>query len=253
MTSFSLLRLLGTTIVLILLQVNSVVADNFNLPPLPYDYDALEPHLSSQTLKIHHGKHHAKYVSSLNAAIGELADLWQKATLENILIMSKGLNTGLFNNAAQSWNHEFYWNCMTPSYKDIDATSSLYKQIVTDFGSFENFKSEFATAGNTAFGSGWAWLVVDKSPDALKKLFVTKAIGADNPMAQDPMSSADKDKVHIPILTVDVWEHAYYLDYQNLRPKYVETFLNNLVNWQFVSDNFDRANGGKGKEGEGEL
>lgn len=226
-----------TTLVVFLLYVTSVVSDtSFQLPALPYDHAALEPHIGRKTLEIHHGKHHAKYVNTLNSMIKGNSELEGKSLTE-IVKDSYGKNQGLFNNAAQSWNHEFYWKCMTPKFKK--PTTNLINDIKESFGSFENFQSEFAEAGNTAFGSGWAWLVYDSST---KKLFVTKTIGADNPLALN--------KNWTPILTMDVWEHAYYLDYQNLRPTYVDTFLGKLVNWKYVAENLKSA---KSSANEGEL
>mmetsp|Transcript_65922 Transcript_65922/g.148769 ORF Transcript_65922/g.148769 Transcript_65922/m.148769 type:complete len:232 (-) Transcript_65922:171-866(-) len=194
------------------------------LPPLPYDYDALEPHLGKQTLEIHHDKHHAKYVSVTNEMIAgtEMED----DDVEAIIMKAhESKNQGLFNNAAQSWNHAFYWECMK-SGGGGKPSGKLAEMIDRDFGSFDDFKKEFAVAGNTAFGSGWAWLNYDG-----KKLSVTKTIGAGNPIT-DGLT---------PVLTMDVWEHAYYLNYQNLRAKYVDTFMDSLVNWDFVAANLEKA------------
>lgn len=157
--------------------------------------------------------------------------------MTDIIKGAYGDNQGLFNNAAQSWNHEFYWNCMTPDSQK--PPKNILTAIKKDFGSFKKFQTEFAAAGNTAFGSGWAWLVYDSST---KKLLVTKTIGADNPMALNPNWT--------PILTMDVWEHAYYLDYQNMRPTYVDTFLDKLVNWEFVEQNYLEATGQGSSEAE---
>jgi Fe-Mn family superoxide dismutase len=229
-------RLIPSTLLLLLFEATSAASDTFKLPPLPYDYAALEPHISQRTLEIHHGKHHAKYVNTLNSIIKGVSEL-KGSSLTEIVKDAYGSNQGLFNNAAQSWNHDFYWKCMTPDFEK--PPKSLAHAIKKAFGSFEKFKSEFAEAGNTAFGSGWAWLVYDSSTE---KLFVTKTIGADNPLALN--------EKWIPILTMDVWEHAYYLDYHNLRPTYVETFLNKLVNWEFVAENLEAA---KTPVEEGEL
>ena len=189
-----------------------------DLPPLPYPYDSLEPHLDQKTLEIHHDKHHAKYVNTAN-------DMISGTDMENddaitLLKKSYGNNQGLFNNAAQSFNHAFYWNCMKPNGGG-KPSGKLMEMIEKDFGSFEAFETEFKTAGATAFGSGWAWLV--HTPSGLK---VTKTIGADNPLTEEGST---------PLLTMDVWEHAYYLDYQNVRASYVENFLAKLVNWDFVN------------------
>jgi len=204
----------------------------FKLPPLPYPDTALEPYISQRTLKFHHGKHHAKYVATTNSMI-EDTDLANAASLEEIILKAhETSNQGLFNNAAQSWNHAFYWNCMTPNGgggPPPSSSGSLANKINASFGSYQEFRTQFSTAGNTAFGSGWAWLVLNTSTD---KLSVLKTIGADNPMTTPGI---------VPILCMDVWEHAYYLDYQNLRTSYVDVFLDKLVNWEFVQENFDRA------------
>ena len=191
---------------------------SINLPPLPYAYDALAPHISENTLRFHHDKHHAKYVEVANGMIKGTP--MEKEDLVMIIRKAYGTNQGLFNNAAQSWNHAFYWNCMKPNGGG-KPTGKLAELIDKSFGSFDKFRAEFVNAGLTAFGSGWAWLVW--TPTGLK---VTKTIGADCPLTE-------KDAV--PLLTMDVWEHAYYLDYQNLRPTYVDTFLDKLINWDFVA------------------
>jgi len=189
------------------------------LPPLPYAYDALEPFLGRQTLEIHHDKHHAKYVATANTLIAG-TDL-EKGDLVSIIKAAKASgNQGLFNNAAQVWNHSFYWECMKPSGGGLP-TGKLLDLIISSFGSYEKFRAEFENAGLTAFGSGWAWLVY---VDGVLK--VTKTIGAESPISEEGV---------VPILTMDVWEHAYYLDYQNLRPNYVTTFMDSLVNWDFVA------------------
>ncbi|WP_017659516.1 superoxide dismutase [Baaleninema simplex] len=193
----------------------------FTLPELPYAKDALAPHISAQTLEFHYGKHHAGYVKKLNAAI-EGTDMADKS-LEDIIKATAGdpEKSGVFNNAAQVWNHTFYWQCMKPGGGG-KPTGALAKKIDAEFGSFDNFISELKSAAGGQFGSGWAWLVQDG--DSLK---VVKTPNAENPMTEG----------HKPLLTIDVWEHAYYLDYQNLRPNYIDTFLNNLVSWDFVSSN----------------
>ena len=190
------------------------------LPELPYAQDALEPHISSNTLSFHYGKHHNAYVTNLNKLIegGELENL----SLEEIILKSDG---GVFNNAAQVWNHTFYWESMKPNGGG-NPSGELAKKIDEDFGSFDKFKEEFATAGATQFGSGWAWLVLENG-----KLKVTKTANAETPLTQG----------QTPLLTMDVWEHAYYLDYQNKRPDYISTFLDKLVNWDFAAKNFAAA------------
>ncbi|MEZ4302966.1 MAG: superoxide dismutase, partial [Polyangiaceae bacterium] len=177
----------------------------FTLPDLPYGKDALAPHISAETLEIHHGKHHAAYVTNLNKLLDGKPEA--DKSLEEIIRSSEG---GVFNNAAQVWNHTFYWNSMRPNGGG-EPTGELADAIKRDFGSFEQMKQAFSTAAATQFGSGWAWLVLDKG-----KLAVTKTSNADLPLAHGQTA----------LLTIDVWEHAYYVDYRNLRPKYIETFLN---------------------------
>lgn len=191
------------------------------LPNLPYAKNALEPHISENTLNFHYGKHHNTYVVNLNKLIAG-SDLENKS-LEEIIKISAADSSkaGIFNNAAQVWNHTFYWNSMSPNGGG-KPTGEVLAKIEEDFGSFENFVEEFKTAGATQFGSGWAWLVLEDG-----KLKVTKT-----PNAETPLTTNAK-----PLMTMDVWEHAYYLDFQNARPGYIETFLNELVNWDFVASN----------------
>ena len=198
----------------------------FELPALPYAQDALEPHISANTLSFHHGKHHNTYVVNLNKLLGDAAGSTQ-ADLEAVIKDSAGdaSKAGVFNNAAQVWNHSFYWSCMKPNGGGSPG-GDLAAKIDAAFGSFEKFKEEFSQACITQFGSGWGWLVIENG--ALK---VTKTANADTPMVHGQTA----------LLTCDVWEHAYYLDYQNLRPKYVETFLNELVNWDFVAEQLANA------------
>mmetsp|Transcript_51972 Transcript_51972/g.126789 ORF Transcript_51972/g.126789 Transcript_51972/m.126789 type:complete len:200 (-) Transcript_51972:119-718(-) len=191
------------------------------LPPLPYEYTALEPKIGKQTLEIHHDKHHAKYVNVANQMI-EGTDMEGEESEAIFMKAHKDGNQALFNNAAQAWNHAFYWECMKPGGGG-KPSGDLMAQIEKDFGSFDEFKKQFDTAGNTAFGSGWAWLSWDGS-----KLVVDKTIGAGNPIT-------DGKK---PILTMDVWEHAYYLNYQNMRATYCTDFMDSLVNWDFVEKKF---------------
>lgn len=197
----------------------------YELPPLPYDYTALEPSISKSTLEFHHDKHHAAYVSKYNDAVkGTELD---KKSIEEVIkeIAGNSDKQGLFNNAAQAWNHTFYWQCMKPNGGGTP-TGSLAKKIDADFGSFDKFVEEFKSAGATQFGSGWAWLVLDNGT-----LKVTKTLNADNPLTSG----------QIPLLTMDVWEHAYYLDFQNKRPAYIDEFIGKLVNWDFVSENMAAA------------
>ena len=188
------------------------------LPPLPYDVAALEPYLTRENLELHHGKHHNAYVVNLNKLIDEgKADGSQ--SLEQI-IMAAGEGP-VFNNAAQVWNHTFYWNCMKPQGGG-EPTGALAAAITRDFGSFGEFREKFTAASVGQFGSGWGWLVADKG-----KLKVLATGNADLPMKHGLAA----------LLTCDVWEHAYYPTYKNLRAKYVEAFLANLVNWEFVAKN----------------
>ena len=192
----------------------------FTLPELPYDKNALAPHISAETLEYHHGKHHAAYVNNLNKLIEGKPEATK--SLEEIIKTSEG---GIFNNAAQIWNHTFYWSSMKPNGGGLP-TGDLADAIKRDFGSFEKFAEEFTAAATTQFGSGWAWLVV-----ADGKLSVTKTPNADLPMKHGQTA----------LLTIDVWEHAYYIDYRNLRPKYIETFLKSLANWDFAAENLKKA------------
>ena len=195
---------------------------SFELMDLPYDQDALAPHMSAETLKFHHGKHHATYVSKLNDAIKDtpMADL----SLEEIIEKAAGddAKSGLFNNAAQVWNHDFFWNCMKPGGGG-KPDGELLSQIESDFGSFDSFAEEFKAAAAGRFGSGWAWLVLQDG-----KLKVVSTQNADLPMVHGQKA----------LLTCDVWEHAYYLDYQNERPRFVASFLDNLVNWDYVASQY---------------
>jgi Fe-Mn family superoxide dismutase len=188
------------------------------LPPLPYATDALEPHLTKENLELHQGKHHNAYVVKLNELKPDASD----AALEQIIMSSDG---AVFNQAAQIWNHTFYWKSMKPKGGG-KPTGAIATAIDRDFGSYENFVKEFTGAAIGQFGSGWAWLVVEGG-----KLKVTKTGNADLPMKYKQTA----------LLTCDVWEHAYYPSFKNLRPKYVETFLNALVNWDFANENLAKA------------
>ena len=195
----------------------------FSLPPLPYAKDALAPYCSAETLEFHHGKHHNAYVVNLNKLIDEGKADGAKSLDE--LIMAAENPGPVFNNAAQIWNHTFFWNCMKPQGGG-EPTGAVAAAITRDFGSYQKFKDEFAAAALGQFGSGWAWLVSEGG-----KLKVTKTANADLPMKHKQTA----------LLTVDVWEHAYYIDYRNLRAKWVETFLASLVNWDFVNQNLAAA------------
>ena len=187
------------------------------LPELPYSRKALAPHISEETLDFHYGKHHKAYVDKLNVQIENTE--WNRASLEEIVKSSSG---GVFNNAAQVWNHTFYWNSLSQKGGG-QPLGDLAKALEKDFGSFEKFKEEFTAKALGQFGSGWAWLV--KSGNVLKVISTANA--------DTPLTSKDK-----PLLTCDVWEHAYYVDYRNARNKYIEAYWN-LVNWDFASRNLD--------------
>ncbi|WP_430009709.1 superoxide dismutase [Fe] [Methylophaga lonarensis] len=189
----------------------------FELPPLPYANNALEPHISAETIEYHYGKHHQTYVTNLNNLVPGTE--FEGQSLEEIIVKSSG---GIFNNAAQIWNHTFYWNGLTPNGTDA-VSGALADAINEAFGSFDEFKSKFSQSAATNFGSGWTWLV--KNADGKLEIVNTSNAGC-------PLTSGQT-----PLLTCDVWEHAYYIDFRNARPKYLETFWK-LVNWDFVAANF---------------
>ena len=196
---------------------------SFELPSLPYANDALAPYMSAETLDFHHGKHHQTYVTNLNNLLKDHE--LQSSSLEDIVVKaSKDASmAGIFNNAGQHWNHILFWQCMKPNGGG-SIPSELEGRLNSDFGSVEQFKEAFIQAGTTQFGSGWAWLAIDKG-----KLVVTKSPNASNPLV-DGMK---------PILGCDVWEHSYYIDYRNKRPDYLKAFLDSLVNWEFVASQLD--------------
>jgi superoxide dismutase, Fe-Mn family len=188
---------------------------HFDLPPLPYPNDALAPVISRETLELHHGKHHRKYIDTMNQLLGE--QRMEARTLEDVVRTSSGK---LFNNAAQAWNHAFYWQSLTP--KPGKPSETVLKSITESFGSWERFSKAFADAANGQFGSGWAWLVKKDG-----KLEIVATPNAETPMARG-----------VPcLLTIDVWEHAYYVDYRNQREKYVSALINELLNWEFAEKN----------------
>jgi len=189
------------------------------LPPLPYAIDALAPYISKETFEYHHGKHHQAYVTNLNNLIKGTD--FENLDLESII--KKAPAGGLFNNAAQVWNHTFFWNSMKVAGGG-EPTGALAAAITAKWGSFEEFKKAFQTSAVGNFGSGWTWLV--KKADGSVDIVNTGAAGT-------PLTSGDK-----ALLTIDVWEHAYYIDYRNARPKFVETFLTSLANWDFAAKNF---------------
>jgi superoxide dismutase, Fe-Mn family len=195
-----------------------------SLPDLPYAKDALAPYISANTLDYHHGKHHKTYVDNLNKLIAG-TDLEGKTLDEIIKIAAKDPSkAGIFNNAAQIWNHSFYWQCLKPQGGGAPA-GAVAAKINATFGSYDKLVDELKNAGVTQFGSGWAWLVLDGND-----LKITKTPNADTPLVHGQKA----------LLTIDVWEHAYYLDYQNRRPDYLTAVIQNLINWDFVNANLDR-------------
>jgi len=194
---------------------------SITLPDLPYKKDALSPHISLRTLEFHYAKHHTAYAANLNKLI-EGTDLAGK-TIENIIQKTANHTDkiGIFNNAAQVWNHTFYWQSMKPGGGGLP-TGHIATRIDSDFGGYDNFIKELKNAGLTQFGSGWAWLVLKND-----KLEIMKTSNADTPIAHGLK----------PLMTADVWEHAYYIDYQNRRGDYIDAFIKNLINWEFVNSN----------------
>ena len=191
------------------------------LPPLPYPEDALDPVISAKTLAVHHGKHHKTYVDTLNKLVEGTA--FADLTLEALILQTAGRaeHVKIFNNAAQAWNHSFYWHCLAPNGAS-SVPSTLSAKIKQAFGSIAQLKDEFAQAAIEQFGSGWAWLVLDDN-----RLKVVKTGNSDDPLP----------KHQRPLLTIDVWEHAYYLDYQNRRPDHVHAVLDKIINWEFAASN----------------
>ena len=193
---------------------------SFSLPQLPYAKDALAPYMSAETFDYHYSKHHAAYVNKLNELVAGKPE--EKKSLEEIIMSSEG---GLFNQAAQHWNHSFFWNCLKPNGGG-KPTGDLAAAIDRDFGSFDTFRTQLAAKAVGQFGSGWAWLVVQNG-----KLSLTSTANADLPLKHGQTA----------LLTIDVWEHAYYVDYRNARPTFVETVIDKLVNWDFVAQNLADA------------
>jgi Fe-Mn family superoxide dismutase len=194
---------------------------SFKLGQLPWSQDALEPHISSKTLSYHYGKHHATYINKLNDAVKGTPHTEQ--SLVDIIKETAGdsSKSGIFNNAAQAWNHDFFWKSMKPDGGG-KPTGKLLTKINESFGSFEKFAEQFANKAGTLFGSGWTWLVQNGD-----KLEIAQTLGANNPITEGKT----------PLMVIDVWEHAYYLDYQNRRPDFIKIFLENLVNWDFAEQN----------------
>ena len=197
----------------------------FTLPPLPYAENALEPVISANTLSFHYGKHHKAYVDNLNKLAS--GTQYESMPLEQVIrdTAGKADKVGVFNNAAQVWNHTFFWNCLRNGAGG-KPTGRIAQMIDSDLGGYDNFKKEFANACVTQFGSGWGWLVASGG-----KLAIIKTPNADNPLS----------KGQTALLTIDVWEHAYYLDYQNRRPDFVNAVIDKLLNWNFAAENLSRA------------
>ena len=197
----------------------------FELPALPFEKNALEPFVSARTLDLHHGRHHQTYITNLNNLIAETP--LENLTLTEIVRQTAGKSdmTAVFNNAAQDWNHRFYWESLTPNGGSLP-DGAFKDAVVEAFGSEDHFKTELKVAALSQFGSGWAWVV--KDGDDIK---IVKTSNADTPVAHD----------QVPLLTIDVWEHAYYIDYQNKRADYVSALIDHLLNWQFAAGNFDAA------------
>ena len=191
---------------------------HFELPPLPYAEDALEPVISAETLSLHHGKHHRKYVDTMNELLAR--EPVRGATLEDVVRAAKGK---LFNNAAQAWNHDFYWHSLSPAKSRPSA--ALLRRIDADFGSYDRFTDQFRKAAAEVFGSGWAWLIEDGG-----RLAIATTANADTPMAHGKKC----------LLTVDVWEHAYYVDYRNQRERYLSALIGEHLNWEFAERNLAR-------------
>lgn len=197
----------------------------FQLPDLPYAFDALEPHIDARTMEIHHGKHHATYTTNLNNAVAGTA--MEGKTIEELLANVSSHPPVIRNNGGGYWNHNFFWEIMSPNGGG-EPTGTVAEAITRDFGSYEEFKKQFTAAATTRFGSGWAWLIKDSS----NNLHITSTPNQDNPL----MDAADTKGT--PVLGLDVWEHAYYLNYQNKRPDYIAAFYN-VINWEAVNRRFN--------------
>jgi Fe-Mn family superoxide dismutase len=200
---------------------------SFELPSLPYPYEALEPHISRRTMELHHDKHHQKYISTLNELIEGTP--YAEATLDEIMRRTASKRSqhdhAIFNNAGQSWNHTFFWHSLSPDGGGAPP-ASLADRIAQAFGGYDQFREKFAAVAGAHFGSGWAWLILDGD-----KLAVTSTGDAHNPLV----------KGKVPLLTCDLWEHAYYLDYQNRREDFIDAFLDHLIDWQHVAMRLERA------------
>ena len=196
----------------------------FELPELPYAYDALGEHMSAETLEYHHDKHHKAYVDNGNN-LAEAAGM-SGNTLEEIVMASFGTNAGLFNNAAQHYNHMHFWHWMAPNGGGKSIPGNLEAAINSDLGGYDKFKVDFMAAGATQFGSGWCWIAMKDG-----KLEIMKTPNGENPLVHGAT----------PILGCDVWEHSYYIDYRNARPKYLEAFVDSLINWEYAAELFEKA------------
>ncbi|PYE85318.1 superoxide dismutase [Phyllobacterium leguminum] len=196
----------------------------FELAPLPYAYDALAPFMSAETLEYHHDKHHQAYVTNLNKLLPGSG--FEGKSLEEIVKESYGKNQSVFNNAGQDYNHNLFWNWMKKGGGGKKLPGKLEKAIDSDLGGYDKFREDFIAAGVAQFGSGWAWLTLKNG-----KLEITKTPNGENPLVHGGT----------PLLGVDVWEHSYYIDYRNARPKYLEAFVDSLVNWEFVEELYEKA------------
>ncbi|MDN2566373.1 superoxide dismutase [Aquibium sp. A9E412] len=196
----------------------------FELPDLPYDYEALQPYMSKETLEYHHDKHHNTYVQTGNKLAAEAG--MDGLSVEEVVKKSFGSNQGLFNNAAQHYNHMHFWNWMKKGGGGKSLPEALAKAFDSDLGGYDKFRADFINAGTTQFGSGWAWVAMKDG-----KLEIMKTPNGENPLVHGG----------VPILGVDVWEHSYYIDYRNARPKYLEAFVDNLINWDYVLECYEKA------------
>jgi superoxide dismutase, Fe-Mn family len=198
----------------------------FELPPLPYDYEALQPYMSKETLEYHHDKHHQAYVTNGNNLL-KGSGLEDKS-LEEVVKQSYSKNAGLFNNAAQHYNHNHFWQWMKKGGGGSKLPGALQSAVESDLGGYDKFRADFIQAGTTQFGSGWCWLSVRDG-----KLMISKTPNGENPLVHGST----------PVLGCDVWEHSYYIDYRNARPKYLEAFVDNLINWDYVLELYEKAVG----------
>ncbi|HEY6131454.1 MAG TPA: superoxide dismutase [Halioglobus sp.] len=199
---------------------------DFTLKPLPFAEDALEPHISRRTVDFHYNKHHKGYMAKLDKAL--VNDKRRSWTLEEIIQSSEGNEQNIFNNAAQVWNHNFYWKSIEPGGNKRPVAGTFFTQIKADFGSLEELEKKLCAVSAGEFGSGWGWLVFNNDATALQVISTTDA---ENPLPGE----------HVPLLTIDVWEHAYYLDYQNEREKYLNAVISHLINWDFAAANFTQC------------